>query len=276
MVWQSGQGVLALVLPEGTELFLAANSVVMLESLAGMADAVQTALLLQQGRLLVVPAVVAAGQPPLLVSGAPGVSVAVMGGPAGVDYVPLQQIFAVDCFDGRCLLTGNRGEVALGAGEFSQVGRDGRRRDVRAREALDAALASLQAAPKPAAVNIHRFHDGVESFEAKAVPVTESMRRRVTTWLASREPAGRTALFDGIAAALADPDVDQVVVLSDGAPSAGSWFTKTDLLREVGRLQRWTRARVDVVRIGQDGVAARWRRLLEQLADVTGGVALSR
>ena len=126
MVWQSGQGVLALVLPEGTELFLAANSVVMLESLAGMADAVQTALLLQQGRLLVVPAVVAAGQPPLLVSGAPGVSVAVMGGPAGVDYVPLQQIFAVDCFDGRCLLTGNRGEVALGAGEFSQVGRDGR------------------------------------------------------------------------------------------------------------------------------------------------------
>jgi len=166
--------------------------------------------------------------------------------------------------------------VVDASGSMREVGRDGRRRDVRAREALDAALASLQAAPKPAAVNIHRFHDGVESFEAKAVPVTESMRRRVTTWLASREPAGRTALFDGIAAALADPDVDQVVVLSDGAPSAGSWFTKTDLLREVGRLQRWTRARIDVVRIGQDGVAARWRRLLEQLADVTGGVALSR
>ena len=76
--------------------------------------------------------------------------------------------------------------------------------------------------------------------------------------------------------ALSDPDVDQIVVLSDGAPSAGSWFTKTDLLREVMRLQRWTRARVDVVRIGQDGVAARWRNLLDQLATATGGVSIAR
>ncbi|MGE0190402.1 MAG: HEAT repeat domain-containing protein [Planctomycetota bacterium] len=166
--------------------------------------------------------------------------------------------------------------VVDASGSMREVGRDGRRRDERAREALDEALKGLQQAARPAEVNVHRFHDGVESFERHGVVVSDAMRRRVATWLAAREPAGRTALFDGIAAALSDPDVDQIVVLSDGAPSAGSWFTKTDLLREVMRLQRWTRARVDVVRIGQDGVAARWRNLLDQLATATGGVSIAR
>ena len=56
----------------------------------------------------------------------------------------------------------------------------------------------------------------------------------------------------GIAKALEDPVVDAVVVLSDGAPSAGRWFTKTDVRAELAKANRWRRARIDVISIGAD------------------------
>jgi HEAT repeat protein len=119
--------------------------------------------------------------------------------------------------------------------------------------------------------NVVLFSDEAIALFPSAVRFTPAARTKVKETLAARPPAGRTALYDGIAKALEDPTIDDVIVLSDGAPSAGSWFTKTDLRAEVLRANRWRRARIDVIAVGTDAVAKRWRSLLGDLAEATGG-----
>jgi HEAT repeat protein len=179
-------------------------------------------------------------------------------------------------FLGVPLVSAHVAFVLDGSSSMREVGADGRRRDERAQAALAAALDGLAARDRTVRFNVHRFHDGVESLADEALALTAATRERALRWLAARPPGGRTALYDGIAAGLADPEVDQVIVLSDGAPSAGSWFTKTDLLAEVARANRWRHARIDVVSLGSERVAARWRDLLTRLARAHGGLSLSR
>ncbi|MHC5010588.1 MAG: HEAT repeat domain-containing protein [Planctomycetota bacterium] len=137
---------------------------------------------------------------------------------------------------------------------------------------LEQALARLDRAH----VNLIRFADTAEAAFPRARPLTRSTRAALARWLSATAPGGRTALYDGIEAALADEDTDTVVLLSDGAPSAGAFFTKTDLLQEVGRRNRWRKARIDVISIGGDGVAARWRDVLKRIARESGGTYVTR
>ena len=127
-----------------------------------------------------------------------------------------------------------------------------------------------------AQVNVLTFADEAKAFFKQARPLTDARLREIQRRLAETVPAGRTALFDGLAAALADAQVDTIVVLSDGAPSAGSFFTKTDLLTEIRRLNRWRRARIDVIAVGSDRIAKRWRSVLKRIASESGGRFVER
>ena len=144
---------------------------------------------------------------------------------------------------------------------------DGRRRWDRACAELEAVLDRLGSARVGVPVRPRPGRTGL----SRAAGDDPRPPGRLGRWLSAVEPAGRTALYDAIAAALEPPDVDTVVVLSDGAPSAGSFFTKTDLLEEVRRRNRWRRARIDVVSVGGDAVAERWRDVLRRLAEQSGG-----
>jgi HEAT repeat protein len=124
--------------------------------------------------------------------------------------------------------------------------------------------------------NVVLFGDAAEPLFPRAVRFTAAVRETVRARLLGRAPAGRTALYDGIAAALADPATDCVVVLSDGAPSAGAFFTKSDVRAEVRRANRWRRARIDVIGIGSDQTAKRFRSLLSDLAADSGGRLVTR
>ena len=115
------------------------------------------------------------------------------------------------------------------------------------------------------------FADEAVPILPTAVRFTPGVRAQVRDALAARGPGGRTALSDGILRGLADPAVDTVVVLSDGAPSGGSHFTKTDLRTAVRDANRWRRARIDVLSIGTDEVSRRWRTLLAEVAEESGG-----
>jgi len=143
----------------------------------------------------------------------------------------------------------------------------------RARDEVDRVLERLASSAEG---NVVLFSDEATALFPSAVRFTATVRAKVHEALAARPPAGKTALYDGIAKALEDPAVDDVVVLSDGAPSAGSWFTKTDLKAEILRANRWRRARIDVVAVGADAVAKRWRSLLVDLAQASGGRFLAR
>jgi HEAT repeat protein len=143
----------------------------------------------------------------------------------------------------------------------------------RVREEVDRVLGLLGTSAEG---NVFLFSDGAEAVFPAATRFSPSARTRVRDRLAARPPGGRTALYDGIALALRDPEVDAVVVLSDGAPSAGERFTKTDVLEGVRRANRWRRARIDVVGVGSADVAKRWRTLLKDIAEETGGKYLEK
>jgi hypothetical protein len=152
---------------------------------------------------------------------------------------------------------------------------DGRRGATRwdvVRQALDGALEGMGGAT----VNVWCFADEVAPAFPKAVAMGPGRRAEVAAWLGRRKPGGWTAFYDAVAAGLADPTLDTLVVLSDGAPTAGSFFTKTDVLAEIRRLNRRRRARIDVISVGTDGVGVRWRDLLERIAAESGGVCVRR
>src|SRR5204863_9043731 len=137
----------------------------------------------------------------------------------------------------------------------------------RVRVEVDRVLAALGTSAEG---NVVVFSDAAETLFPSATRFGAAARERVKTSLLARLPAGRTALYDGIALALADPDVDTVIVLSDGAPSAGQFFTKSDVRAEVARANRWRRARIDVVGGGGQSTG-RWKTLLADLAKDSGG-----
>ena len=141
--------------------------------------------------------------------------------------------------------------------------------------ALRSALRTLRTGRR-AWVNVHMFSDEVESVFDRARELTSARVKEIERRLAAKRPGGRTALYDGIEAALSDPEVDSIVVLSDGAPSAGRFFTKTDLLGELRLRNRWRRARIDVIAVGSDGIAKRWRDVLKRIASESGGRYVER
>ena len=49
-----------------------------------------------------------------------------------------------------------------------------------------------------------------------------------------------------------------------------------DILSELRRLNRWRKARIDVVAVGSDTIAARWRDVLLRLTQETGGTLVKR
>jgi len=153
--------------------------------------------------------------------------------------------------------------------------RDGETRWSIVLASLRSALRALRAGGR-VHVNVHLFAEQVESLFRRAERLTPARANQIEKRLAASAPRGKTALYDGIAAALADPVVDLIVVLSDGAPSAGAFFTKTDLLTEIRLLNRWHRARIDVVAIGTDGIARRWRNVLRTIASDSGGRYVER
>jgi hypothetical protein len=124
--------------------------------------------------------------------------------------------------------------------------------------------------------NVWCFANAVDAAFPSAVRMGAARRAELSRWLDAREPRGYTALYDGIAAALAEPSLDTVVVLSDGVPSTGSFFTKTDLLTELRRLNRRRKARIDVVCVGSEGIAKKWRDVLETLTTESGGMLLRK
>jgi HEAT repeat protein len=137
---------------------------------------------------------------------------------------------------------------------------------------LERALKSMSGA----VANLCVFADEVTPVFPRAVVLDAARRDEVMRLARGRSPRGWTALYDAIAWGLADPEVDTVVVLSDGAPTAGSHFTKTDFFGELRRANRWRRARIDVIAVGSDRVGHRWRDTLRRLAEETGGTCLSR
>jgi len=87
-------------------------------------------------------------------------------------------------------------------------------------------------------------------------------------WLAQVPPDGANALFDALAAAMADEEVDTIYVVAAGAPDRGTLTRRARILEEVAARNRWRRIAIHAVWLG-GGTPD--RELFRDLAAAAGG-----
>ncbi len=126
------------------------------------------------------------------------------------------------------------------------------------------------------AFNVIAFGTEVEAWKPRAVETSSSSKYEALHFLQKKPPEGRTNIFDALAAALGDREVDTVFLLTDGAPSAGEETTRTGFLRGLAWLRRWRPVRVHCVEIGAQNTGARWKGFLAEVAAATGGIHVAR
>ena len=143
----------------------------------------------------------------------------------------------------------------------------------RAEEELRHALNSLR---PDETFNLVIFSDEARSFASNLVPATPEQVRQADQFLGKLQVGGGTNLEDAMTQALSLPDVNEVVVLTDGVPTEGETdFTKLALLI---RERNHTHARISAVGLvgknpdgTDDSFAA--AQLLEEIARESGGTA---
>ena len=99
-------------------------------------------------------------------------------------------------------------------------------------------------------------------------PLGGGTRDRISKWFDKREHGSRGDLGGALAAALADPEADTVVLLGDGAPSAGDCFFRERILE---RLRQGLRLRPKAIHCVAFGARATDRQFLEEIAARGGG-----
>ena len=127
-----------------------------------------------------------------------------------------------------------------------------------------AALAALDEIPDGARFNLVFFHSDVLPWSRKLVTMDERVRERARSEVLRQDARNGTNLHAGLRYAFQDPDVDTIVLLSDGEPSEGVLRTS----RILADVREWNDLRGVVVHC----VAMGWSgELLESIASEAGG-----
>jgi HEAT repeat protein len=134
---------------------------------------------------------------------------------------------------------------------------------------LDAAvrevLRALGQLDDKAYANVVLFHTTIHPWKDELVRLSKKRRAELSKHLLKQRPTGGTNLYDGLETALLDPEVDTVLLLSDGVPGAGKYTTTGDILRAVRRVNQTRRIVIHCVSLGRDS------DLLRKLAAENGG-----
>jgi hypothetical protein len=79
---------------------------------------------------------------------------------------------------------------------------------------------------------------------------------------------GRSNLYDTLAVAFEDPEIDTVFFLSEGGPTEGQFLRTARFMRHLGRINVYSRVRVHCLQITK---ATFGEKFLRRLSDLTGG-----
>ena len=133
-------------------------------------------------------------------------------------------------------------------------------------------LAVLDRLPSSARFNVVLFRTEAEAWKRKLTPATLGARRSCRRWIEKIKPSGWTNLFDAVALALQDEQVDTLYVLTDGVPSRGTETRRRAILEELALLNRYRLVQINCVQAGSTkGLGKSWRGFLEELADAHEG-----
>ena len=143
------------------------------------------------------------------------------------------------------------------------VGEKGDYRIDRAKKELRQVVENLD---EGALFNVIAFNSAVMPWQETVSASSGATRAECDAWIEKLGALGGTNLFDSLRAAFDDPDVDTIVVLSDGEPSVGE-LTEPSAIRD--EVQRWNRDRGIVIRTVAMGGSF---KILEWLAEDSGGL----
>ncbi len=128
----------------------------------------------------------------------------------------------------------------------------------------------------PAKFLLIAFRTEPVAFSKRAVTASSCARKKALKWFRKLEPTGRTNLFDALSLALAREEVDTVFLLTDGAPSAGEVQSRTGVIEEIAKRNRYRKAAIHTVEIGGEATGRRWKGFLRELAEGNDGVHVRR
>lgn len=136
-------------------------------------------------------------------------------------------------------------------------------------------LEVLDRLPAKARFNVILFRTDVEAWRKRLVPATKGAKRAFREWIEGTKPGGWTNLYDALALALADDDVDAVYLLTDGVPSRGAERRRQDILGEIAFLNRYRLVQINCVQAGAaKGLSKRWHGFLDDLAKAHDGISV--
>ena len=135
------------------------------------------------------------------------------------------------------------------------------------RDQINKAVADL---PKTAKFNMLFFADTLTAFKEKIVDATPGEREMAKKFVAGLDPRGETNVWAGLSAALDDPDVDTICLLTDGEPTTGEFVRTADILREVALKNRFRRISIKTISVGGES------KFLRELAEKNGGTYVRR
>lgn len=143
-----------------------------------------------------------------------------------------------------------------------------------AKNRLEAAVLEVKRAlgnlPTGSRVNVLFFHTTHQGWRDRLTKLGKRTRADLIDHLDKQRPTGGTNIYDPLAAALQDDDVDTVLLLSDGVPGSGKYVATADILRGVRRLNQTRRIAIHCVSLGMRS------ELLERLAAENGGRYVQR
>ena len=133
----------------------------------------------------------------------------------------------------------------------------------------------LERLPPRTRLNVFLFRTEVEAWRKRLVPATAGARRACREWIEAAQPGGWTNLFDALALALKDDDVDTLYVLTDGVPSRGAETKRRSILDEIAFLNRYRLVQINCVQAGSEkGLGKKWHGFLDELANAHDGISV--
>ena len=130
----------------------------------------------------------------------------------------------------------------------------------------DELAATLESFPTDGRFNLIFFSSRVRCWKRRLVERDADSLAQAVDYARSQRPNGSTALYDGLVAALEDEEVDTIVLLTDGQPTAGAIEDATEILADVAMRNELREVVIHCVSVSYRS------QLLEGLAEATGGI----
>ena len=133
-----------------------------------------------------------------------------------------------------------------------------------AKQELTGAIEHLEAG---ALFNVYAFSNGVARWQKDGIGVSTTQDKQdALTWVQRLGASGGTNLYDSIAAAFEDKDVDTIFILSDGEPTSGAVTDPYRIREEVAFWNQHRRIKINTIAVGGN------LEVLEWLAKDAGGI----